>query len=136
MPTMASLTVKKADNTTDIVYDALSASAGDGTPAYWRQDTGAAAGLPVGHRPVLKVTTTWNGPKSARQLKVNFNYPYATQDSTTTLYSVKDRVVFDGIVTVPQAIPAAQINEAVAQVMNLLATTLIKQSGQTGFAPT
>ncbi len=135
MPTMASITVKKYDGTTDIVYDALSASGGDGSPAVWRQDTGAAAGLPVGLRSQLKLWTMWNGPKTARQLKFNFVLPYAVQDSTTTLYSAKDRIVAEGIFTMPQAIPAATLNE-VYQILNLLGSTLVKQSAATGYAPT
>lgn len=136
MPTMASMTVKKYDGTTDIVFDALSSSGGDGSPAVWRQDTGAAAGLPVGLRKLLKLWTTWNGPKTARQMKFNFVAPYAVQDSTTTLYSAKDRVVFDGIVTIPQGIPSSEINEAVYQGLNLLAHSLVKSSGAAGYAPT
>ena len=136
MPVMASITVKKFDGTTDIVYDALSASGGDGSPAVWRQDTGAIAALPVGLRKLFKLWTLWNGPKTARQMKYNFVAPYAVQDSTTTLYSAKDRVVFDGIVTIPQGIPATEINEAIYQGLNLLAATLTKQSGAAGYAPT
>lgn len=135
MPAMASITVKKFDGTTDIVYDALSASGGDGSPAVWRQDTGAAAGLPVGLRPILKLSSTWNGPKTARQMKYNFVMPYAVQDSTTTKYSATDRIVADGIITLPQAIPAANINE-VYQLLNLLAATLVKQSVAAGYSPT
>lgn len=135
MPTMASITVKKADNTTDIVYDALNASGGDGSPAVWRQDTGAAAGLPVGLRAQLKALSKWNGPQTARQVKFNFSYPYATQDTTTTLYSATDRVVFEGIITVPQNVPASAINEACAQVMHLLASSLLISSAQAGYAP-
>jgi len=137
MPAMANITVKKFDGTTDIVYDALSASGGDGSPAVWRQDTGATAALPVGLRKMFKVWTVWNGPKTARVMKFNFVYPYAVQDSTTTLYSAKDRVVFDGgSVTIPQGIPATEIQEAIYQGLNLLAATLIKQSGAAGYAPT
>jgi hypothetical protein len=132
---MASMTVKKFDGVTDIVYDALSASGGDGSPAVWRQDTGAAAGLPVGLRPAFKLWSQWNGPKSARQMKFNFVLPYATQDSTTTLYSAKDRIVADGIITMPQGIPAATLNE-VYQLLNLLAATLTKQSVAAGYSPT
>lgn len=135
MPSMASITVKKADGTTDIVYDALSASGGDSSPAVWRQDTGASASLPVGLRSLFKLWTQWNGPKTARQMKINFVSPYAVQDSTTSLYSAKDRVVLDAIITVPQGIPASQINEAVAQAFNLMASTLVKASGQAGYAP-
>lgn len=136
MPSMASLTVKKADGTTDIVFDALSASGGDGSPAVWRQDTGAPAAKPVGLRPAFKLLTTWNGPKTARQAKFNLVFPYAVQDSTTTLYSAKDRVVVDGIFTIPQAIPAADLNEAVYQSCNLLAATLIKQCIAAGYSAT
>jgi hypothetical protein len=132
---MASITVKKFDGTTDIVYDALSASGGDGSPAVWRQDTGAAAGLPVGLRPILKLTSTWNGPKTARQMKYNFIMPYAVQDSTTTKYSATDRIVADGIITMPQGIPAANLNE-VYQLLNLLAATLVKQAVAAGYSPT
>jgi hypothetical protein len=133
---MASITVKKADNTTDIVYDALNASGGDSSPAVWRQDTGAAAGLPVGLRNVLRLSSKWNGPATARQLKFNFAAPYAVQNSTTTLYSANDRVVLDGVITVPQGIPASAINEACAQVMHLLASALVISASQAGYAPT
>lgn len=135
MPSMASITVKKFDGTTDIIYDALSASGGDGSPAVWRQDTGAASALPVGLRQSLKVWSTWNGPKTARQVKFNFVFPYAVQDSTTTLYSAKDRMVADMIITMPQGIPAANLNE-IYQFLNLVASTLVKQSVAAGYAPT
>jgi len=133
---MANLTVFKADGTTSIVYDALNASGGESSPAIWRQDTGAAAGLPVGLRATFRVVSKWNGSKTARQLRFQYAYPYAVQDSTTTLYSSTDRVVFDGIITVPQGIPSTAINEGCAQVLNLLATTLVKASAQAGYAPT
>jgi hypothetical protein len=132
---MASITVKKADTTTDIIYDAVAGSGGEGSPAVWRQDTGAAAGLPVGLRSFFKLTSKWNGPKTARQLSFELVMPYAVQDSTTTLYSAKDRVVGVATFTMPQAIPAANLNE-VSQLLNLMAATLTKSSVQAGYAPT
>ena len=132
---MASITVKKYDGTTDIIYDALSASGGDGSPAVWRQDTGAAAALPVGLRSQLSMQSTWNGPKTARQIKARFVMPYAVQDSTTTLYSAKDRIVSELIITMPQGIPSANLQE-VYQLCNLIASTLVKQSVVAGYAPT
>lgn len=135
MPTMASITVKKKDGTTDIVYDNLAASGGDTSPAIWRQDTGAAAGLPVGLRALFRMFQAWNGPKTARVMRMFMRHPYAVQDSTTTLYSSKDSVAVDITVTVPQSIPAAFIGEAVYQSMNLAAATLVKQSLETGYAP-
>jgi hypothetical protein len=132
---MASITVKKYDGVTDIIYDEVAASGGDGSPAVWRQDTGAAAGLPIGLRNLFKVWTMSNGPKTARQVKFNFVAPYALQDSTTTKYSASDRVVLEGIISIPQALPATQINESVHQALNLLASTLVKASGVAGYAP-
>lgn len=135
MPTMASQTVKKADGTTDIVYDAVAGSGGESSPAVWRQDTGAAAGLPVGLRSFFKLTSKWNGPKTARQMLIEGVMPYAVQDSTTTLYSAKDRVVMTATITMPQAIPSANLNEVV-QMLNLMAASLTKSSVQAGYAPT
>lgn len=135
MPSMASITVKKADGTTDITYDQLAGAGGDNIPAVWRQDTGAAAGLPVGLRSSFKLASKWNGPKTARQLTFEFSMPYAVQDSTTTLYSAKDKVVMTGVITMPQAIPSSALNE-IAQGLNLMAASLVKTSVQAGFAPT
>lgn len=136
MPTMASITVKKFDGVTDIVYDAVASSGGDGSPAIWRQDTGANAALPVGLRNLFRLWTVSNGPKTARQTKFNFVAPYAVQDSTTTKFSASDRVVLDGVATVPLAIPSANINEAIYQACNLLAANLVKQAAAAGYAPT
>lgn len=135
MPTMAAFTVKKFDGTTDIVYDVVSGSGGDGSPAVWRQDTGANALLPIGLRNLFKLWTVWNGPKTARQMKYNFVAPYALQDSTTTKFSASDRIVAEGIITVPQSIPAADINEATYQFLNLMTQSLVKQTAASGYAP-
>lgn len=135
MPAMASITVKKADGTTDIIFDQLTPAGGDGQAAEWRQDTGQAAGFPVGLRPRLKVATKWNGPKTARLEVIEASFPYATQDSTTTLYSAKDQVLFKGTMTFPTAIPAADLKEAAYQWGNLMASALIKSVGETGYAP-
>lgn len=135
MPSMASITVKKADGTTDIVYDAVTGSGGENSPAVWRQDTGAAAGLPVGLRSSFKLNSKWNGPKTARVLAFEASMPYAVQDSTTTLYGAKDKVVFNGSLTLPQGIPGTQLNEC-AQILNLMAAALVKSAAAAGYAPT
>jgi hypothetical protein len=135
MPTMANITVKKADGTTDIVYDAVTASGGENSPAVWRQDTGAPASLPPGLRQTLKVSTKWNGPKTARQLIFEFSYPYAVQDTTTTLYAAKDKVLFTGIITIPQSIPNTLLAEACNQGPNLIASALFKAAANMGYAP-
>lgn len=136
MPSMANMTVKKNDGTTDIVYDALSPSAGDNVPAVWRQDTGNVAGLPNGLRAMLRVWTRDNGPKTARQFKLRYERPYPTQDTTTSKYSATDRAVMELIVTIPNALPATEVNESVAQGFNLIDDALMHSCAKAGYAPT
>lgn len=135
MPTMASITVKKADGTTDIVYDALAPAGGDGSQAVWRQDTGAAAGLPVGHRATLTMSTVWNGPRTARRGVLIFKRPYSVLNTTTNKYETTDEELFRLEFTLPSAIPGSELNEGVYQGMNLCASTLIKQAFAAGYAP-
>lgn len=136
MAAIANLTVKKADGVTDIVYDGIVGAGGDNSPAMWRQDTGAAVGLPTGLRASLKLGTRWNKQKSARLAEFEYSYPYALQDSTTTRYSSTDKVMVKGVVTVPQAIPAATQNEGVYQCMHALGVALMKSAMASGYAPT
>jgi hypothetical protein len=135
MPAMANITVKKADGTTDIVYDAQTGAGSDGSPAVWRQDTGASATLPVGLRAALWLKSLWNGPRTARKLPFRYDAPYAIQDTTTTRWTAPDRLVIEGVAVVPQGMPPSVINEGIAQGCNLLASTLIKSSMQAGYAP-
>lgn len=134
MPQAANITVKKADETTNITYDLLAPAGGDGSKATWRQDTGAIAGQPVGHRAILEVRTMWNGPRTARKAEITFKRPYSTQNAQTTKYESSDSVVLSAVGTLPQAIPAAELNEAVAQFCNLLASALVKDMLKSGYA--
>lgn len=136
MPSMANITVKKADGTTDITFDAISASGGESSPAVWRQDTGATAGLPVGHRATIKLSSKWNGPKTARQVAYEAVFPYAVLSNDTGLYSARDRVVATGVITLPQGIPGSNLQEAAYQIANLLSSALFKSSAAAGYAPT
>lgn len=137
MPTAASITVKKADGTTDITYDLVTASGGDNSPVVYRQDTGAAAGLPVGLRATFRVMSRWNGSKSARAITHEFEYPYAVQNSTTTRYESTDKVVYkNGVLTVPQGIPSNVIAEAAAQYANLVGSPAMKAMLSSGYAAT
>lgn len=137
MPAVASITVKKADETTDITYDALVGAAGDTSAAVWRQDTGAVAAMPLGHRATLSMRTVWNGPRTARRAVVEYKRPYSSLNSATGRYEAPDACVARLEMTLPQAIPSSEIAEAVYQLMNLLGKSagLIKQSVAAGYAP-
>jgi len=136
MPAMASITVKKADDVTNIVYDAIAPSAGDTVPAIWRQDTGASAAIPLGHRAMAWLKTLWNGPRTARRVLFEYKRPYSTLNTTTNLYAIADTLVIkiDGII--PQGMPPAEINEGVFQGANLFASALIKQCTAAGYSAT
>lgn len=135
MPTMASMTVKKADGVTNIVYDAITGSGGEGSPALWRQDTGADAALPTGLRSRFQLTSLPNGPKTARVIRGKGVFPYATVNTTTSIYSSKDQMVGEINLVIPEAIPSSQRAEYVHQFLNLCAAQLVKDSGVAGYAP-
>lgn len=136
MAAISNLTVFKADGVTNIVYDGIVGSGGDKSPALWRQDTGAIAGLPVGLRPTFRMLARNNGPKTARIVETEYVAPYATQDTTTTRYSAEHRSVIKSVSTLPQGIPASILVEAIYQEAHLRAHAVIKAAAATGYAPT
>lgn len=133
MANMANITVKKADGTTDIVYTALTPSAGDETPATWRSET--AASINSG-KPVASLTTKWNGAKNVRRADFHFVYPQTATDSTTGLTSVVNRIPLHVTASIPQEVPDTIVAEAVAQAINLLASVLVRDSVKSGYSPT
>lgn len=133
MANMTNITVKKADAVTDIVYTALTPSAGDDTPAQWRSDT--AATINAG-KPVASLVSKWNGAKSVRRSDFHFVYPQVATNSTTGLMSVVNRIPIHVTAQIPQDVPDAIVAEAVAQAINLFSSTLIRDSVKTGYSPT
>lgn len=133
MASLANITVKKNDGTTDIVWTGICPSSGDGVPALWRSDT---VGSAPGHKPVLELSTRYNGARTARRVDAKFIYPQIATDSTTGLTTVVNRIVGNVSFAIPDACPTTDINEAVSQAFNLLVATLVKDSFKTGFAPT
>lgn len=133
MPSMADMTVKKADNATDVIFVGLNPSSGDTVPAYWRQEAmGASAGL----RATLQLRSQWNGNRTARRVEGTFQYPWTVTDSTTGVTSVAGRVPISFTVTVPVDMPDTSVAEACAQWGNLMDHALIQSCLKAGFAPT
>lgn len=133
MPSMANITVKKADGTTDITFSALQPSSGDGVSATWRSET---AGSQPNVKPTLAVSSRWNGPRTARRVDFSFMYPQKYTDSTTSLDAVANRLILSGNFLLPAAVPDSEISEAVAQGTNLLVSTLLRDVLKAGYAPT
>lgn len=132
MPQLQNVTVKKNDGTTDVVYTGLIASAGEKSPAIWRNKT---LGSAQAHQPEVQMTSRDNGPRTARRLELNLTYPSLVTGSDGKV-TVADRVVFNLSGVVPKGMPTADVNEAVSQLLNFCSQTLVKDSFKDGFAPT
>lgn len=133
MAQMADLTVKKADGTTNIVFTALNPSSGDKVPAVWRSET---AGLAAALRPTFEMQSQWNGPRTARRVSINGQYPFIVTDTTTSTSTVKARIPFQATWTVPAEVPDTIVAEAVAQLSNCMAAALVQASIKLGYSPT
>lgn len=131
MPTMANVTVKKNDGTTDILYTVVAASGGDKSPAVWRSNT---VGTAAGQRPEMRVSSRPNGDGTARRIEGSYSYPSLVTGSDGKI-NVASRYNVQFSAVVPAAMLDADVNEAAAQSLNFLANALMKSVFQSGFAP-
>lgn len=132
MPNMANITVKKADNTTDVVYTAASPSAGDKVAAVWKNHT---VGTVLGARPSFSLTASDNGTKKARRLRSSFIWPKARTDMSGNVI-VSGGASSESSHLIPQDMTSTEIAEYVAQYANLMASALIKQCLNDGYSAT
>lgn len=133
MTAAVDITVKKADGTTDIVWTSLVGSGGDTAPAIWRSNTAVGT---LGQRPTFQISSKWNGPKTARRIDIVGSYPSVYTNSSTGQTEVRGTIPFTGSFAVPTNIAATDLNEAAAQLCNLIASAMAKSAVTTGFAPT
>lgn len=127
---MADITIKKADGVTNVVYSQLTASAGDRSPAVWRNNTSAAL---RGNRATFTMESHPNGPGTARRVTCKHSYPI------TRIVDAREEIVatipteFTSVL--PQGLSDSEISEAIEQAVNMFAATLIRQSIALGYAP-
>lgn len=133
MPTMADITIKKDDGSTDVTYSVVTASGGDKSPAVWRAN--AFGGTP-GQRPEFRLESAPNGANSGRKITGSFTYPSLYTDTSTSLTKVGTRANFQFTAFMPAEMPDAFAAEFGAQVGNLIAASLIEESLTLGYAPT
>lgn len=130
MPTMANITVKKFDGTTDIIWTAVQRSSGDKSPAIWRSDT--VSTIPA-NRPRAEMTSRSNAKGNTRIMELDVEYPVlATVSGVETVLGRQPVKVF---IPVIQDLDATQVREAVAQAINLAGSVLIKAAFQEGYSP-
>lgn len=131
MPTMADVTVKKADGTTNVTFSTVTASGGDKSPAVWRNN---AFGGTAGQRPELRIRSAPNGTNSSRKVEGSFTYPQLYTDTTTSLSKVATRANAQYTISVPLDMSDAELGEFAAQLGNLMAATLIKSIHASGYS--
>jgi len=131
MPSMANITIKKADGTTDVVYTAATPSAGDKSPAVWKNQT---VGTVLASRPTFTLTGMDNGTKKARRMRSSFSWPKTRVDALSNVVVVGG-ASSESSHLIPQDMTPSEIGEYVAQYANLLASALIKQALNDGYAP-
>lgn len=130
MPNMANLTVKKADGTTDVVYTALTPSAGDKTSARWSL---TAVSTKANLRPTLECTSRYNNARTARNISLTLKYPEVVSVAGV------DTIVGTGIITIQGVVPLQMsdtvLAETIAQAANLFKAALLQDTFKTGYAP-
>jgi hypothetical protein len=129
MPSAANITVKKNDDTTDVVYTLKSPSAGENAPAIWRNDT---VGTAINHRPELRVSFRQGSDGKSRQGRATFVYPEIATNTTTGVTSVVDKSSFALDFRLSQNMAAASTDECVSQFFNLLDSVLVKDCFKQG----
>lgn len=128
MPQITDITVKKADGSTDITYTALNPAGGDGIPAIFRSQT---VGASPAARPEIRVSA--KATKTGRQIRLTGQYPTVVTSGGVDTITRGTRIGLT--IDLENAQGQAQIDEAVVQMLNVCASTLVKECGKTGFPP-
>lgn len=111
MPTMADMTVKKNDGTTDIVWNNNGPGGGDGVPAIWRPNS---IGTSVAKRPAMRFWTQASS-QAIRICRLTTTFPIV--DAVSGL--IVGYITTSEEVKIPIIAPDADVNEAIAQSGNL-----------------
>ena len=130
MPQMANITVKAANGTTDVVYTAKVPSAGDKSPAIWKNDN---VGNVLAAKPTLSVQSSSNGNRTSRRIKAKYTWPKQRVDAAGNTL-VQGGAILEVSALVPQDMTAAEIDEFVAQGLNLGASALFKSMVRDGYS--
>jgi hypothetical protein len=81
------------------------------------------------------MTSRSNADGSGRRIDVSMVYP-STVTGSDGKVSVANKLPISVSALVPMGMPTIDVNEAVSQLLNIMADTLVKDSFKTGFAPT
>lgn len=129
MAQIANLTIKKADGTTSVIYEAVSGSSVDGSPAMWVEPTSATT---RGYRRSLSFKARLNGTKQARRVELRAMHPIVrvVGGQETMVGSIP----VDLTLPVPEWATDAEVSEAVEQSFNLFSNATVRAQVKTGMA--
>lgn len=131
MPTLSNITVKKYDNTTDVVYVAVAAASADGVPAEYQNVS--ASTIPAA-RPVLSLSTRSNTKKTSRRVVASYKWPLTYTDPNGRV-TTNGSVNGEFSVVIPQDVDPLVVREAHQQFAKLIASAVFKDVMDTGMAP-
>lgn len=129
MPNLANITVKKADGTTAVTYQARMGASSDRTPAVWVSTT---QGSTPAANPTFEMSSRSNGPQTARRLDHKFKFPVTALVEGRE--SIVDLNIANGSVVIPQMQSPAQISEFAHQYCNIMYDVIIRASFIDGYA--
>lgn len=129
MSSIANITVKKNDGTTDVVYTAYEGKSGD-NPARWKAP---ALGATPNTAPEVRCSSRQIPKSEKSKVVMTFVYPYSVVNSTTGVTTVENRELgrmeFNGDMSIPQGVR----DEAASQFCNLVGSatfkTILKELG-------
>lgn len=131
MPTMAAITIKKNDGTTDQIWTNIQSSGGDKSPAIWRNQS---VGIAAAFMPEMRITSRPNGDGTVRRIEGQIDWKQSATGSDNIVRKVNVGYVKFEVVD-PQGMPTADLNEFASQSSNLLGSTMFKNIIKDGFAP-
>jgi|SwirhirootsSR3_FD_contig_111_845676_length_3481_multi_7_in_0_out_0_2 hypothetical protein len=132
MTAIASIVVKKADNTTNITWSGVNGAAGN-SPALWRSTSASGT---VGQQPTLSLSGKWNADQTVRRLDGKVIFPSVYTDTNSSLTKIRSTMNMSFSIAVPQDVAATDLAEFAAQATALLHDAMITGSINSGFAPT
>jgi len=129
MPQAASLTLKNAAAANKVF--ALAAPASANQPAAWFLREGANQSV----FPQVMVSSRPNGARDARKVQITLKVPVGTLDANGVTRRTS-AFEFDTTCTIPDLVPDATRDDAIAYASSLIADALVKECLKVGYAPT
>lgn len=132
MPQMANIVIKGSDGVAEVTYTAKTPSAGDKSPAVWKND---AIGAINAARPSFTFVMADNGTRKARRARSSFVWPRSIVDVAGNV-TIVGGASGESSHLIPQDMKVTDIKEYCSQYANLLASVLIQDCLNQGYAPT